>query len=437
MRYTPHAPQDVARMLGAVGMQTLSELFVDIPEHLRLAQAPDIGKGMDELTLRRHLSQLADKNVGAASAPCFLGAGWYDHHIPAALEELIRRGEFVTAYTPYQPEISQGILQSIFEYQTLICRLTGMDCTNASLYDGASALGEACRIVTAQTRRPRVLLSETVHPHYRQTAQTYAQPHMTMETIPQTDGVTDAAALEAMLDKQVAAIVLQQPNFYGVLEDVSPLIERAHAMGSLVVMVVNPMTLALLKTPGELGADYALGDGQPFGCGMNFGGPNLGFLTTRMKNIRQLPGRIVGETVDQQGRRAYVLTLQAREQHIRRDKAASNICSNQALNALAVGMYLALVGGNGLCQVAQRCHDCAAYAAEAFRQTGLSLVYDRPFFHEFYLRVADPEGVNRMLAEQGILGGLPMPEGLLLAFTEKRTQEEVDRLVRLVGRYVP
>ena len=304
MRYTPHAPQDVARMLDAVGMQTLSELFADIPEHLRLAQAPEIGQGMDEISLRRHLTRLSGKNAGAASMPCFLGAGCYDHHIPAALEQLIQRGEFVTAYTPYQPEFSQGLLQSIFEYQTLICRLTGMECTNASLYDGASALGEACRIVTAQTRRPRVLLSETVHPNYRQTAHTYAQPHMTLETIPQRDGATDASALESMLDRTVAAIVVQQPNFYGVLEDVSPLIERAHAMGSLVVMVVNPMTLALLKTPGELGADYALGDGQPLGCGMAFGGPSLGFLTTRMKNIRQLPGRIAGETVDQQGRRA-------------------------------------------------------------------------------------------------------------------------------------
>ena len=434
MRYTPHAQQEVAAMLQTVGVDSLDDLFLDIPEELRLKRDLAIGPGMEELQLRRHLQTLAAQNTTTEQMPSFLGAGAYDHLVPAAVEQLLLRSEFYTAYTPYQAEISQGILQSIFEYQTYICRLTGMDASNASMYDGASALGECCKICVSQKRRPRVLLPETLHPRYADTVNTYAiHETMQLHTVAQKDGRIDLQALEQAIDGQTACVVVQQPNFYGLLEDIGAIEKVVHQAGAQLVMCVHPTTLALLRTPGEIGADYVVGDGQPLGCGLNYGGPNLGFMATTKKNIRQLPGRIVGQSVDTQGRRSFVLTLQAREQHIRREKASSNICSNQALNALAASMYLAFVGPNGLREVAQRCYDLAHYAEQALAAKGVKRLHAGAYFMEFAIAVPDAKAANQALLEAGILGGYVLADGLLLAFTEKRTKEEIDRLADVLG----
>lgn len=421
-------------MLQTVGVEDLEDLFLDIPEELRLKRELNLGPAMEELQLRRHLQALAARNITTEQMPSFLGAGSYDHLVPAAVEQLLMRSEFYTAYTPYQAEISQGILQSIFEYQTYICRLTDMEVSNASMYDGASALAECCKICVSQKRRPRVLLPATLHPGYADTVDTYAIHEKTeLHTVPEKDGRMDLDALQQMLDGQTACVVIQQPNFYGLLEDVAAIEKMVHEAGALLVMCVHPTTLALLRTPGEIGADYVVGDGQPLGCGLNYGGPNLGFMATTKKNMRQLPGRIVGQSVDSQGRRSFVLTLQAREQHIRREKANSNICSNQALNALAASMYLAFVGPEGCKEVAQRCYDLAHYAEQALAAQGIKRLHQGPYFMEFAVAVPDAKAANQALLQAGMLGGYALKDGLLLAFTEKRTKEEIDRLAEVLG----
>ncbi|MDD3271378.1 MAG: aminomethyl-transferring glycine dehydrogenase subunit GcvPA [Syntrophomonadaceae bacterium] len=434
MKYTPNSPAVVEDMLRSAGFSSLDELFKDIPEAIKLKRKLNLGPGRGEIELTRELKGLAAKNLTIEDYPCFLGAGAYDHYIPAAIDQLLLRSEFYTAYTPYQAEISQGILQSIFEYQSMICLLTGMEVANASMYDGGSALAEACVLACANAKGKKVLLPDTVHPEYQQVLKTYAiSGKMEIVTVPSIGGVGDLEKMISLIDKDTACVVIQQPNFFGHLEEVEKLADAVHQHKGFLVMVVDPISLAILKPPADIGADIVVGEGQALGNSLSFGGPYLGFFAASKKFLRKLPGRIVGQTTDTEGRRAFVLTLQAREQHIRREKANSNICSNQALNALAATMYLTLIGNTGLQAIATRCHQLAVYAARELEKAGLKLKYQQPFFREFAVLLDDPAMANRRLLEKGIIGGYELPDAMLLAFTEKRTRAEIDRLVAVLG----
>ncbi len=434
MRYSPHSPTEVEEMLFSIGMKNKAELFADIPDRLKLGRDLELGPGLTEMELNRHLKELAGKNMNLDDYPCFLGAGAYDHYIPAALDQLLLRSEFYTAYTPYQPEISQGILQAIFEYQTMICALTGMDVANASLYDGASALAEACQMACEGSRRRKVILPATLHPEYLEVVKSYAiSGKMEIIMAPEREGIIDKEATLALLDRDSACLVIQQPNFFGCIEEIAGWEKAVHANKSLLIMVVNPISLGLLKSPGEWGADIVVGEGQPLGNPLSFGGPYLGFMACSKKYMRKMPGRLVGQSVDSNEETCYVLTLQAREQHIRREQASSNICSNEALNALAASIYLSLVGRQGLVDIAARCHQLAIYARRQMESYGLSLKYPQAFFNEFAVELDDPARINRLLLEQGIIGGYELPGALLLAFTEKRSRAEIDRLAALIG----
>ncbi|MGI5920958.1 MAG: aminomethyl-transferring glycine dehydrogenase subunit GcvPA [Syntrophomonadaceae bacterium] len=433
MRYTPNSPTVTADMLKEIGLNQIDDLFADIPANLKLGRELDLGPGMTEMEVRAKLTELSARNTSVEQMPCFLGAGAYDHYIPAALDQLLLRSEFYTAYTPYQAEISQGILQSIFEYQTLICRLTGMEVTNASMYDGASALAEGCTMACEATKRKKVLVPDTVHPEYIEVLKTYSISGKTqIEVVPCPQGVI-GEGLTAAIDQETAAIVVQQPNFYGNLEDLAAAAEQVHANKGMLIMMVDPISLALLKSPAEWGADIVAGEGQSLGNSLSFGGPYLGFLAVSKKLMRKIPGRVVGQSLDQEGRRSFVLTLQAREQHIRREKASSNICSNQALNALAATIYFTLVGPRGLKAIALRSHQLAVYARNALEAAGQSLKYQAPFFREFAVKVDNPRAVNKLLLANGIIGGYELEDALLLAFTEKRTRQQIDRLVAIIG----
>ena len=435
MRYYPHSSDEINDMMQTVGVSNLDELFVDIPDEIKLKRSLNIPSGKGEMEIQSRLQKLSQKNISVSDCPSFLGGGMYDHFVPSAIDQLLSRSEFYTSYTPYQPEISQGILQSIFEYQSYVCRLTDMDVSNASMYDGASALGEACRISAINKRRPKIVLAGTLHPSYIEVVKTYAiKDRMEVIVVPEVDGRVDTDKFIEMIDSQTSCAVIGQPNFYGLLEDVEPIEKKIHEVKGNFIMSVNAMSLGILKSPGEYGADFAVGDGQPFGNGLNFGGPTLGFFAAKKSNLRQMPGRIVGQTIDTKGNTAYVLTLQAREQHIRREKAGSNICSNQALNALAMGMYLTFVGSDGLVDIATRCHTNAVYARDKFIEKGVKLRYDAPFFMEFVVDVDDSKSVNDKLLKNDILGGYSIDDtGLLLAFTEKRSKDEIDRLADILG----
>ncbi|MDD2511227.1 MAG: aminomethyl-transferring glycine dehydrogenase subunit GcvPA [Syntrophomonas sp.] len=434
MKFSPHSPAEVEEMLASIGLKNRAELFADISDKLKLGRDLELGPGLAEMELGRHLKELAGKNMNLEDYPCFLGAGAYDHYIPAALDQLLLRSEFYTAYTPYQPEISQGILQAIFEYQTMICALTGMDVANASLYDGASALAEACQMACEGSRRRKVILPATLHPEYLEVVKSYAiSGKMEIIMAPEREGIIDKEATLALLKQDSACLVIQQPNFFGCIEEIAVWEKSVHAAKALLIMVVNPISLGLLKSPGEWGADIVVGEGQPLGNPLSFGGPYLGFMACSKKYMRKMPGRLVGQSVDSNGETCYVLTLQAREQHIRREQASSNICSNQALNALAASIYLSLVGRQGLVDIATRCHQLAVYARRKMESYGLPLKYPRVFFNEFAVEVDDPARINQLLLEQGIIGGYELPGALLLAFTEKRTRAEIDRLAALIG----
>ncbi|MBS3938640.1 MAG: aminomethyl-transferring glycine dehydrogenase subunit GcvPA [Peptococcaceae bacterium] len=431
MAYVPNPPAVRQQMLEEIGLSSMEELFFDIPEQYRL-KGLDLGRGLSEIEIQRHLTKLAAKNI--SSYPIFLGAGAYDHHIPVAIDQILMRSEFYTAYTPYQPEISQGILQGIFEFQSHICALTGMDVSNASMYDAASALAEACNIAAEVTRRKKILVPDTVNPDYLAVLKTYAQSGVfDLVTVHCSKGKV-GHELRAAIDDQTAAVAVQNPNFYGILEqDAEEIGALVHEQGGLFIMAVDPISLGLLKSPGKLGADLVVGEGQSLGMGLSYGGPYLGFFAGTDKMLRRIPGRIVGQTTDREGRRAFVLTLQAREQHIRRERASSNICSNQALNALAAAIFLSLVGPKGLRDIAERSHQLARYAEGELSRVGIELLYPEPYFREFIIKVANPAAVNRKLLAEGIIGGCELPHGLMLAFTEKRTKEEVDRLVAVIG----
>lgn len=444
MDYIPTTPEQADRMLERIGVGSIDELFSDIPEALRFKGRLDLPEAMSEAELLRHLRGLAGRNRNLDELVCFAGGGAYDHLIPSALRAVVSRSEFYTAYTPYQAEISQGVLQTIFEFQTLICQLTGLDVANASLYEGASALAEAAIMACGHTGRRRVLVAGTVHPEYRQVVHTYMRHQgVGVEVVPADRGVLDLEALENALGDEVACVMVQHPNVYGCLEPVRAACEAAHKAGALFVAAVDPISLGLLEPPGAYGADIAVGEGQALGNPLSFGGPYLGFLAAREELLRRIPGRIVGETVDAQGRRGYVLTLQAREQHIRRHRATSNICTNQALNALAATAYLALVGKEGLREAAYLSLQKAHYLEAALLETGkFERGWDRPFFKEFALvpKIPVDELLQGLLREGFVAGpalarlGLEPPGGLIFCATEARTRDEIDALAAAVRR---
>jgi glycine dehydrogenase subunit 1 len=441
MRYLPHTAQDVRDMLKTIGVGSCEELFVEIPDKLRLKRPLELDAPLSEPELAREMERLSADDTDTLS---FLGGGAYPHFIPAAIDQLVLRSEFTTAYTPYQPEISQGTLQAIFEFQTMVCQLTGMDVANASLYDGASACAEGALMAIRATRRDKVILSEGLHPEYRDTVITYCR-YLDAELVSApvaADGRTDMTALAKLLDDRTAAVIAGYPNFFGVVEDLSALADAAHGCGArLVASVQEPIALGLLKSPGELGADIVAGEGQSFGIPVSFGGPYLGFFAARQKDLRSMPGRLVGETVDLDGERGFVLTLATREQHIRREKATSNICSNQGLCALTATIYMALLGKQGLREVAQQNYAKANYAKEAIAALpGFGIAHDAPTFNEFVVTCPkDAEELLESIEEQDILAGIPlsryypeMADRLLVCVTETHSRADIDRLIAAI-----
>lgn len=432
--YIPSTPDEQKEMLSSAGFQSMEDLFAQIPEAARLNRLPDLPHGLSELEVRRKMSGIAGENK--IFPTIFRGAGAYRHYIPAAVTRITSKENFLTAYTPYQAEISQGILQSIFEYQTMICELTGMDVSNASVYDGANAAAEAAAMCRDR-KRTTVYVSEAAHPDTIRTVRTYAFGADTQVClVPLKNGVTDSDALKELLaqDNTAACFYLQQPNYFGNLEDAQALGEISHAAGAKFIMGCNPVSLAVIKTPAECGADIAVGEGQPLGMQLGFGGPYLGFMACKKAMMRRLPGRIVGQTADDAGNRAFVLTLQAREQHIRREKALSNICSNEALCALTASVYLSTLGPAGFRSVAEQCYSKAHYAAKKIGSVkGFELKNESEFFHEFVTDCPDTELTLKKLEEHGILGGLPLKDGKLLwCVTELNSKEEIDRMAELL-----
>ncbi len=436
MRYISNTAAQQREMLAAIGAGSIEDLLSRIPPKARLSHPLNVPAAMAEGDLVRHLRRLSAKNANADDFACFLGGGSYDHTVPSPINHLISRGEFFTAYTPYQPEASQGTLRSIFEYQTMMAELAGMDVANASLYDGASSLAEAVLMAHAVTERNTTVLSKGVNPLYRQVVETYVEgPGLRLRSAALGDGATDLDALRKVVNAQTAAVVIQYPNFFGCLEDVKAVGEIAHAASALLVVAADPVNLALLTPPGALGADIVVGEGQGLGVPMTFGGPNLGVFAVKHELVRRMPGRLVGATVDLDGQRGFVLTLQTREQHIRREKATSNICTNVALCALMATIHVAIMGKVGLRKVGELSTAKAHYAAEAFAKIpGVKLKFSAPFFKEFALQLPkSPERVVKRLLKDRILAGVPLKtferaykDCLLVAVTEKRTREEID-----------
>ena len=426
--YVPSTREQRQEMLNAIGLKEVRELYRDVPESMYLDHPLDLPAGKSELEVSRAIHAMAKKNK--VYDAILRGAGAYDHYIPSIVKYIPAKEEFLTAYTPYQAEMSQGVLQSIFEYQTEICELTGMDVSNASVYDGATAAAEACAMARDRKRR-LTLISGAAHPDVINTVRTYCYgTNDEVKVIPVKDGKTDMDALKAMLTADVSAVYVQQPNFYGLFEDAESLAAPVHEAGALYILGVNPIALGIMKTPRDMGADIAVGEGQPLGLPLGYGGPYLGFMATTAKLMRKLPGRIVGETTDDAGNRAYVLSLQAREQHIRREKAGSNICSNEALCALTAGVYLAAMGPEGLKEVAESSMAKAHYLCrELTKLPGVKLRYDAPFFHEFLLDMPKAEEILAALDEKNILGGLPFEGGVLWCATEKVPKETLDEVV--------
>jgi len=446
MTYIPISASEREAMLETIGVKSLEDLFVAVPENLRFPSL-DLPPALTEMEAASQLAEIAASNEHTRSdLISFLGAGAYNHYIPSVVDHMLRRGEFYTAYTPYQPEISQGTLQGIFEFQSLMAALTGMEVSNASHYDGATAAAEALNMAHAQYRgkRRKVIISPAVNPQYRAVMRTYARG-MNVEIVgdePKVDLYAGPESIAAQIDDQTMLVVVQYPDFFGRVYDYTKLISEVHARGGLACVVANPTALGLLKTPGEMDADIVVGEGQPLGLPMWFGGPSLGFFTARRSNVHKMAGRLVGETVDTRGQRAYVLTLTAREQHIKRERATSNICTNQGLLALGASIYLSLLGRRGLRQVAELCYHKAHYAAERLSKVeGISLCFDQPFFHEFAICLGQPAAeVNAHLLEHGILGGYDLSQDypgldqhLLVAVTEMNSKEDIDLLVDVLS----
>lgn len=443
-RYLPMTEQDQKEMLAAIGVSSVEDLFSDIPEKVRFQGNYSIKRAKSESALLKELTKLAQKNADAKANVSFLGAGVYDHYSPVIVDHVLSRSEFYTAYTPYQPEISQGELQAIFEFQTMICELTGMDVANSSMYDGATALAEAGMLSAGTAKRKKILLSSAVHPEAKEVVKTYAKgQYIEVQEIPHKDGITDIEALEDMVDDTVAAVMIQYPNFFGRVEPLRDLEAIIHAHKSLFVVSSNPLALGALTPPGNFQADIVVGDAQPFGIPMGFGGPHCGYFAVTSKLMRKVPGRLVGQTVDDNGQRGFVLTLQAREQHIRRDKATSNICSNQALNALAASVAMTALGKHGVKEMAIANIQKAHYAKTKLKEAGFEIVYEGPSFNEFIIKCnSSISAVNRALLEKGMIGGYDLGRDfkqlenhMLIAVTELRTKEEIDEFVAEMEDY--
>lgn len=433
-KFFPQTKEEIEQMLKQAGMNSLDDLYADVPEQIRFRGEYDLPEPMSETEIRSLFDKLGEKN---RRLTVFAGAGCYDHYTPAVVPNIISRSEFLTSYTPYQAEISQGTLHYIFEYQSMMAELTGMDVSNASMYDGSTATAEAAIMALASTKKTdTVLVSASVDPKVLNVVKTYAHFHgFNVELIAENDGATDKEQMDARLEKGgVAGVIVQQPNYHGIVEDFSGFADSCHAHKSLFIVNSVAADLALLKTPGEWGADVAVGDGQSLGIPMAFGGPSVGYMCSTEKLMRKMPGRIVGKTVDNRGQRVFVLTLQAREQHIRRQKATSNICSNESLMALFVTIYMSVMGKEGVKEAAQMSYDGAHYLHDALIATGLfSDKYERPFFNEFCVKYnGDVDRLQQRFIENGILGGVKVDaDTLMFAVTEKRTKEEIDKLVNI------
>lgn len=433
-KFFPQTKEEIELMLKQAGMNSLDDLYADVPEQIRFRGEYDLPEPMSETEIRSLFEKLGEKN---RRLTVFAGAGCYDHYTPAVVPNIISRSEFLTSYTPYQAEISQGTLHYIFEYQSMMAELTGMDVSNASMYDGSTATAEAAIMALASTKKTdTVLVSASIDPKVLNVVKTYAHFHgFNVELIPENDGAIDKEQMDARLEKGgVAGVIVQQPNYHGIVEDFSGFADSCHAHKSLFIVNSVAADLALLKTPGEWGADVAVGDGQSLGIPMSFGGPSVGYMCCTEKLMRKMPGRIVGKTVDNRGQRVFVLTLQAREQHIRRQKATSNICSNESLMALFVTIYMSVMGKEGVKEAAQMSYDGAHYLHDALIATGLfSDKYERPFFNEFCVKYnGDVDRLQQRFIENGILGGVKVDaDTLMFAVTEKRTKEEIDKLVNI------
>ena len=441
-RYIPLTDQDKQEMLDTIGAKSISELFGDVPADILLDRNLNIAKGEAETSLVRRLNLLANRNITKETHASFLGAGVYDHYAPAVVDAMISRSEFYTAYTPYQPEISQGELQAIFEFQTLICELTDMDVANSSMYDGMTSFAEACILAFSQTKKNKIVVSKGLHYQALQVLHTYAKTRKEFEVveIDLNGTITDLQKLEHAIDDDTAAVAVQYPNFYGSIEDLEKINSLIADKKALFIVYANPLALGLLTPPGTFGADIVVGDTQPFGIPTQFGGPHCGYFATTKKLMRKVPGRLVGQTQDDEGNRGFVLTLQAREQHIRRDKATSNICSNQALNALASSIAMSALGKQGMYDIAVQNLKHANYAKQLFKHKGFE-VLDGNSFNEFVVKFDEPiKEVNLKLADQGIIGGFDLSEvsddfnnHMLVAVTELRTKEEIDNFVQKAG----
>jgi glycine dehydrogenase subunit 1 len=439
MSYVPHTDADRAEMLAAIGVERIEDLFHDVPAACRFPELA-LPEPLSEMEIMAELEAMSEENLDTGHFSCFLGAGAYNHYVPRLVDHIVSRSEFYTAYTPYQPEISQGTLQSIFEYQSMICTLTGMEVANASHYDGATSTAEAVIMAlnVGRGKRKRVLLSPALHPEYRAVVRTYTQG-MGLEITGDADLGADLEDLAGMLDKNTACLVIQSPNFFGQMEAVDGLADRVHQVGAMLVVVADPISLGLFKAPGAYGADIVVGEGQALGNGLNFGGPYLGYFACLEKDVRKMAGRLVGQTVDAEGKRGFVLTLSTREQHIRREKATSNICTNQALCALASAAHLAALGKTGMRKLAELCYHKAHYAAGRIATLdGYQLVGNRPFFQEFVLSCPAPvKDINHFLLDEwGIIGGYDLGRDyphlenhMLLCVTEVISREEIDGLV--------
>ncbi len=448
MNYIPNTLQETKEMMDLLGVRSIEELFEDIDESLRIKGLLELPEPLAEMEIFGHMRELGDLNAHTLSHACFLGGGAYDHFIPSAVEHLISRAEFYTSYTPYQAEMSQGLLQSIFEFQTMICELTDMDVANASMYDGASALAEAAIMAVKNTERKRVTISKTVHPEYREVLRTYANAYgIEVFEVDIENGSTDMGDAEKKVNDESACVIVQSPNFFGCLENLGEISRIAEQNDCIfVASVVEPISLGILKPPGSLGADIVVGEAQAFGNPISYGGPHIGFLATKGEYLKKLPGRISGITVDTEGERGFILTLQAREQHIRRERATSNICTNQALNALAATIYLALVGKTGLKKIAEICAHRAHYACKRITEIpGFEICFDAPFFNEFAVSCPSPPiDINKALLQKKIIGGLDLgrfykdlENSMLFCFTEMNPRKEIEGLIGALEGVIP
>ncbi len=438
-RYLPVTEQDKKEMMDEIGVNSVEELFSDIPEKIRFEGEMDLKEALSEPGILKELGRMASKNANSGDYTSFLGAGVYEHYIPSVVDHIISRSEFYTAYTPYQPEISQGELQAIFEFQTMISELTGMELANSSMYDGPTALSEAAMMSAGQTKKKTILVSKAVHPEAREVIKTNAKgQNLTVVEIETEDGVTNIDDLSQKYDDNTACVVVQYPNFFGNVENLAEIEKIAHSKKGLFVVSSNPLALGILKPPGKFGADIVVGDAQPFGISAQFGGPHCGFFATTKKLMRKVPGRLVGQTTDDQGQRGFVLTLQAREQHIRRDKATSNICSNQALNALAASVAMSALGKTGIKEMALQNIQKANYAKKAFLNNGFTVAFSKnAIFNEFVIKLSKPVNeVNEMLLQKGIIGGYDLGRDfsefenhMTIAITELRSKEQIDNLI--------